>query len=93
MMQEPTRRTYEPLNVWALSVAAALSTIAIALLSFPVWTMFPVRTDYAHHTSYFVVHRFAGMYHIGATVLFAFWAGIGAAILALVYNAMIRKRQ
>jgi hypothetical protein len=92
MMQEP-QRSYGPLNAWALSAAAALSTIVISLLSWPIWAMFPSRVDYAHHASYFVVGRFGGMYHIAATLLFAFWAGIGAAILALLYNAMIRKRQ
>jgi hypothetical protein len=92
-MPEPVQRSHGLLSVWPLSAAAALSAIVISLLSWLMWPMYPVEIDYAHHATYFVVHRFGGLYHIGATLIFAFAAGIGAAILALLYNAMIRKHQ
>jgi hypothetical protein len=89
--------------VWGFTVASAVAAVVVTLLALPLHLW-----KHQRYAMYGAMHSGAGQYpggyptamhHAGfglwpvfAIILVAVWAGIGGAIVAAVYNAMVRER-
>jgi hypothetical protein len=95
-------RVYVQLHVWGLTLAAAVTTLILGLIAWPFHAMMMTRaaTRYGMYGAppglagphAPLMHAGLGPWHLLGIVIVCIWAGIGAAILAGLYNAFTPKR-
>jgi hypothetical protein len=103
-MQTPSPLVWQRLNVWGFTVASATAAVVLCIVTLPLhiwmrhhWTPYGMMHGGGAYTSpgYPMMHHagFGLMHVVVALVMVAVFAGIGGAVVAAVYNAMLRERR
>jgi hypothetical protein len=99
----PVTQAYLRLHVWSFTLASALTALILGIVAWPIHAMMMARAARFHaygggwqpgmgpHPPMMLHHSFGPMHAIALIVIMV-WVGIGAAILAALYNAFVGRR-